>query len=265
VAKSATGRWVSRVGASGGGKAYKKTRPGNFYGAIALVVIFGLLAVVLARYDYQHPNKHAAGVSPRIGQTWYAGLSIQACGARLPYLTTDATNKTAGFTVLSGNVIRISPTSASDSGNNATLSQFADEFNGLIASTTQLSVPKPTGVANPATSYTNGQACPTGSKYAGQVGKVTYAYWTAYGKKPTVTTNPTTIKFTNQMRVTMAFDPVNITPLTPTIKTDELLLAYNTAPATTTTIVTPIATTTTTLKPGTTTTTTPTTTTTSKG
>ncbi len=270
VAKSATGRWVSRVGASGGGKAYKKTRPANFYGAVALIVIFGLLAVVLARYDYQHPSKHHAGVSPRIGQTWYAGLTIQACGERLGYLTADAsTDKTAGLTVEPGNVIRISPLSAADSGNNATLSQFAAEFPGLIASTTQLSVPKPTGVANPKTTYTNGQACPTGSKYAGQVGKVTYAYWTAYGKKPIITTNPTTIKFTNQMRVAMAFDPVNVTPLTPTTKTDELLLAYNTAPATTTTIATPTTTTTvkstgTTTTP-TTTTTTPTTTTTKKG
>jgi hypothetical protein len=264
VAKSATGRWVSRVGASGGGKAYKKTRPGNFYGAVALIVIFGLLAVVLARYDYQHPSKRAVGVSPRIGQTWYAGLSIQACGKRLGYLTTDATDHTAGFTVLAGNVIRISPTSAADAGSNATLSQFADEFKGLLASTTQLSVPKPSGAVNPATTYTNGQACPSGSKYAGQVGKVTYAYWKTFGVKPTVTTNPTTIKFTNQMRVTMAFEPVNVTPLAPTAKTAELMLADSTTPTTTTTIVTPVATTTT-LKPSTTTTTTPTTTTTSKG
>jgi hypothetical protein len=265
VAKSATGRWVSRVGASGGGKAYKKTRPANFYGAIALIVIFGLLAVVLARYDYQHPSKRPVGVSPRIGQTWYAGLSIQACGARLGYLTTDATNHTAGFTVLAANVIRISPTSAADAGNNATLSQFADEFKGLLASTTQLSVPKSNGQPNPATSYTNGQACPAGSKYAGQVGKVTYAYWTGFGQKPKVTTNPTTIKFTNQMRVTMAFEPVNITPLATTAKTNAFMLADNTAPATTTTVTTPVATTTTTQKPGSTTTTTPTTTTTSKG
>jgi hypothetical protein len=265
VAKSATGRWVSRVGASGGGKAYKKTRPGNYYGAIALVVIFGLLAVVLARYDYQHPSKHHAGAEPRIGQTWYAGLSIQACGVRLGYLTNDATDKGAGLTVLPGDVIRISPTSASDSGANATVSQFAAEFPGLIASTTQLSVPKATGVANPATTYTNGKACPAGSKYAGQVGKVTYAYWTTFGQKnPTVTSNPTTIKFTNQMRVSMAFEPVNITPLPPTQKTANLMTAYATAPATTTTITTPVATTTTTLKSGTTTTTTPTTTT-SKG
>jgi hypothetical protein len=262
VAKSATGRWVSRVGASGGGKAYKKTRPANFYGAVALIVIFGLLAVVLARYDYQHPSKHHAGAEPRIGQTWYAGLSIQACGARLPYLTSNATTQTAGFSVLTGDVIRISPATAADAGNNATLSQFADEFKGLLASTNQLAVPTPAGVPNPATSYTNGQACPKGSKYAGQVGKVTYAYWASFGVKPKITTNPATIKFTNQMRVTMAFEPVNVTPLPPTSKTNKLMLAYNTAPATTTTIITPVTTTTT--KTSTTTTTTPTTTT-SKG
>jgi hypothetical protein len=259
VAKSATGRWVSRVGASGGGKAYKKTRPANFYGAIALIVIFGLLAVVLARYDYQHPSKHSAGPEPRIGQTWYAGLSIQACGKRLPYLATNAATHTTGFAVLAENVIRISPSSAADAGANATLSQFADEYKGLLASTNQLSVPTSAGVANPKTTYTNGEACPAGTKYAGQVGKVTYAYWTSFGVKPKVTTNPSSIKFTNQMRVTMAFDPVNVTPLEPTAKTAQYMLAYNTATSTTTTIATA---TTTTLKPGTTTTTTPTTTTT---
>jgi hypothetical protein len=79
-----------------------------------------------------------------------------------------------------------------------------------------------------------------------------------------VTSNPTTIKFTNQMRVSMAFEPVNVTPLPPTPKTVNLMTAYAIAPATTTTITTPVATTTTTLKSGTTTTTTPTTTT-SKG
>jgi hypothetical protein len=137
---------------------------------------------VLARYYYHHPRKHHAGAEQIIGQTCYAGLSIHACGKRLGYLPTNATNQTAGFSLLAGNVIRISPTSASDSGANATVSQFADEYKGLLASTTELSVPKPGGAPNPATTYTNGKACPTGSKYAGQVGKVTYAYWATFGQ-----------------------------------------------------------------------------------
>ena len=83
--------------------------------------------------------------------------------------------------ILPADVIRISPTSAADSGNNATLSQFGDEYPGLLISTSQMNVPKNVlGAANPATSYTNGQTCPSGkgAKYAGQTGKVTYAYWT---------------------------------------------------------------------------------------
>ena len=74
VAKSASGKWVSKVGATGGGKAYKKSRPGNYYGVLAIIVILGLLATVVARYDYQHPAKAATGVAPRVGTTWYAAL-----------------------------------------------------------------------------------------------------------------------------------------------------------------------------------------------
>jgi hypothetical protein len=264
VAKSATGRWVSRVGASGGGKAYKKTRPGNFYGAIAVIVILGLVATVFARYEYQHPGKRASGIAPKIGTTWYAALSVQACGRTLPDLTPDTTNKTAGLTVLPYNVIKISPVSAADSGNNATLSQFAAEFPGLIASTSQLDIPKATGVTNSATSFTNGKACPTGSKDAGQAGKVTYAYWSTFGQKtPTITSNPTTIKFAPDLRVTMAFEPTGVVPTPPSTKTaDEMALD---ASVTTTTTTATLPVTTTTVATGATTTTIASTTTTTKG
>ena len=55
MAKSATGKLVSQIGASGGGKAYKKSRPGNYYAALVVIVVLGLAATVFARYDYQHP------------------------------------------------------------------------------------------------------------------------------------------------------------------------------------------------------------------
>jgi hypothetical protein len=267
VAKSATGRWVSRVGASGGGKAYKKTRPGNFYGALAVIVILGLVATVWARYDYQHPPKNPAGIQPKIGTTWYAALSLQACGKRLPFLPTDTTLKGQGMYILPADVIRISPASAADSGNNATLAQFGDEYPGLLISTSQMNVPKNVlGAANPQTSYTNGQTCPStkGAKYGGQVAKVTYAYWTTFGqKKPTITTNPATIKFAPDMRISIGFEPSGVTPLVPLGGTDQAMVADASTPTTTTSIVTSPATTTTVT--GATTTTVPTTTTTSKG
>jgi hypothetical protein len=260
VAKSATGRWVSRVGASGGGKAYKKTRPGNFYGALAVIVILGLVATIFARYEYQHPAKHAAGVAPKIGTTWYAALSIQACGKDLPYLSTDTSVKGEGMYALPADVLKISPVSAADSGNNATLAQFGDEYPGLIISTSQMNIPKnASGTSNPATSYTNGQSCPSGkgALYPGQAGKVTYAYWSTFGqKKPTITTNPATIKFAPELRVSMAFDPSGVVPKPPREETDQAMVADSTTVTPTTTVTTPPATTTT-VKGSTTTTTSP--------
>ena len=246
MAKSATGRWVSRVGASGGGKAYKKTRPGNFYGALAVIVILGLVATIFARYDYQHPPKNPAGIAPKIGTTWYAALSIQACGKTLPYLADDTALKAQGMYALADGVIKISPASAADSGNNATLAQFGNEYPGLLISTSQMNIPKNVlGAPNPKTSYTNGHTCPSGTPDAGQVGKVTYAYWSTFGKKkPKTTTNPATIKFAPELRITIAFEPAGVVPTPPTKKTDDAVLTA-TLTSTTTTIPTQVVTTTT--------------------
>jgi len=262
VAKSATGKWVSRVGASGGGKAYKKTRPGNYYGILVVIVILGLVATVFARYEYQHPGAAKKSTPPAVGTTWYASLGIEACGKRLPYLNTDPTSK-GGLSVLAANVVRISPVSAADAGSHATLSQFAAEYPGLIASTTELAVPTATGTSNPATTFHNGDACPATSKYHGVAGQVSYAYWEYGQTTPTITTDPTKIKFSRYLRVTMAFEPSGVKPLQP------LQASINAASAaalatTTTTVATPstLPATTTTLKGATTTTTVKSTTTT---
>jgi hypothetical protein len=264
VAKSAAGKWVSRVGASGGGKAYKKTRPSNFYGAIVLIVVIGIAATIVARYDYQHPAVAAQGTAPVIGSTSYAALSIQACGTPLASLKPNP-SFTGGFTVQPANVIRVSPVSAADSGNHATLSQFAVEFPGLIASSTELAVPTATGVANSKTTYHNGDTCPATSKYAGQKGRIVYAYWRLFGqKKPTLTNNPSTIKFSPSMRVVMAFDPANVIPSTPSQLTVNAMFLDSQSATTTTTTASGHATTTTTVPSGTTTTVKGTTTTTTK-
>jgi hypothetical protein len=232
----------------------------------------GLVATVFARYDYQHPPKNPAGIQPKIGTTWYAALSLQACGKRLPFLATDTALKAEGMYILPADVIRISPASAADSGNNATLAQFGDEYPGLLISTSQMNVPKnDLGTANPKTSYTNGQSCPSGKGdlYGGQPGKVIYAYWKTFGqKKPVTTTNPASIKFAPDMRISIGFEPSGVIPKVPLAITDQAMGADATTPTTTTTVYTPPVTTTT-LKGTTTTTppttTAPTTTTTSKG
>jgi hypothetical protein len=231
---------------------------------LIIIVVLGLLAAVLARYDYQHPAKAPHAIAPAIGTTWFAGLSIQACGETLPYLTPDPTT-TGGFSVLADNVIKISPATAADAGNNATVSQFSDEFPGLTTSSSELAVPTAKGAADTATTYRNGTACPAKTKYAGQTGKIEYAYWSSIAQKtPTITTNSTTIKFSEYMRLTMAFEPTGVTPTPPTAVTEDAMLKDAAASTTTTTAV-PV-TTTTTVKGSTTTTTVPlATTTTTKG
>lgn len=269
MAKSATGKWVSRVGSSGGGKAYKKSRPGNYYGILVVIVVLGLAATLLARYDYQHPSKKAKGTPPAVGTTWFAGLTIQSCGKYLPALAPNPTSS-GGFSIQNVNVIKISPVSAADSGNNATLAQFANEYPGMIASNSELAVPNASGKSNAATTYRNGNACPSSSKYAGQSGKVQYAYWSSFGQTtPTITTNPSAIKFSEEMRVAMFFDPAGVAPMLPQQTTvNDMVKAVATGTTTTTAAVTTTtgATgTTTTTTTGTTTTTAKTTTTTAKG
>ncbi len=269
MAKSATGKWVSKVGASGGSKAYKKTRPSNYYAVLVMIFVVGLAATIFSRYDYQHPATAATGTPPTVGTTWFAALNIDVCGVPLPALKADP-NSIYGLKVQQANVIQVSPVSAADAGAHATLGQFAVEYPGLVASSSELAIPNAAGVANAATTYRNGQLCPTTSKYAHQAGQVQYAYWTSFGQtKPTLTTNPSSIKFAQDMRVTMAFVPKGVTPLPPSTATVNAMVSYQASSATTTTTSAAAATTTTAATATTTvpatTTTKATTTTTAKG
>jgi hypothetical protein len=261
VAKSTSGKWVSRVGATGGGKTYTKARPSSFYAVVVLIIVVGLALVVYSRYEYQHPLKKVV-VEPAIGTTQFAALSIQDCGVSLPYLPVDPTTK-GGFIVESDDVIQVSPVSAADAGNNATVKTFASEYPNLVATSSELAVPKSTGVANPATTFKNGDVCGPKTKYPGEKGKVVYAYWTSFDqKKPTLTTNPAKIKFVKDLLLTMAFEPSGVTPGLPATTTVDQMTLHATTSSTTTTTA---PTTTTTVGPATTTTTTSGTTTTTKG
>jgi hypothetical protein len=262
VAKSTSGKWVSRVGSAGGGKTYGKTRPSSFYAIVVLIVVLGLAVVVYSRYEYQNPVKKVV-VQPAIGTTEFAGLSIQDCGVTLPFLTSDSTDKGA-FLVDTDNVIKVSPDSADNAGNNATVKTFASEYPGLIATSSELAVPKSAGATpTAADTFKNGDVCGPKTKYAGKTGKVVYAYWTTLAQTtPKLTTNPSKIKFVKDLRFTMAFEPAGVTPTAPSSTTEDQLVLQATAGATTTTTA-PV--TTTTVGPTATTTTTSGTTTTTKG
>jgi hypothetical protein len=251
---------VSKVGASGGGKAYKKSRPMNYYGILVVIVILGMASIVLSRYDYQHPSVASAGPAPTVGTTWYSVVSFDICGVNQALLPADTTAH-EGFLVGKNDVIRISPLSAADAGNNATVSQFALEYPGFLASSTELAIPVKGGVATAATTYRNGLLCPKSSKYAGQSSRIEYAYWRTFSQKnPTITTNPASIKFSNEMELTIAVLPKSAPVLQPSAASIIAMVSANAQNGVTTTTTasgttTSTSTTTTTVQ-GTTTTTT---------
>jgi len=221
VAKSNSGKWVSRVGAGGGGKAYQKSRPFNYYGVISVIVVLGLLLVVYSRYEYQNPASEAA---PAVGTTWFAAFAGEACGKTMAPLTPDAQTATNGLTVIQQNVIVISPKTPEESGNNATLATFMTQHPSLTFSDNTLSFPSTTaGDVVSKYSYKDGAKCPKGSKYAGQVGHIGIAYWSQFGQKdPVITTDPASVKFTDLMRITFFFEPDGVKPSEPSTET----LAY---------------------------------------
>jgi hypothetical protein len=252
VAKSNLGKRVSSVGSQGGGKTYKKTRPANFYGALAVIVVLGLALTAYSRYEYQNPAKRSTTttLAPGIGSVQYAALSIQDCGTTLPSLLPDETYKGGGFIVGPDDVVRLTPLTSADAGKNATLKTFAKEYTGLKVTSTELAVPKAGGIANPKTTFTTGEKCGPTTKYAGKTGKVEYAYWKTLAQtKPTITTNPASIRFTKELRLALAFEPAGVTPSVPAASTVDHMVTDTVTPTTTTTLPTttttvPISTTT---------------------
>jgi hypothetical protein len=267
VAKSAAGKWVSKVGASGGGKTYKKSRPGNYYGILAVIVILGVAATVYSRYEYQNPvtTTTSASSAPAIGSTIFSALSIQECGTTLPYLTIDPTSKAGGLFVEADNVIKVAPETAADAGLNANLKQFAVEYPGMILTNSEIQVPGPGGAMAGAKQFISGKTtCAAGTKYAGQTGTVKYYEWTPSSTTPTEVADPSAIHFTPDLEITAAFEPAGVTPSAPSKTQIDMLYADAEAQAsavsTTTTVVSSV--TSSTVAPTTTTTAAPTTTTT---
>ena len=229
MAKSTAGKWVSRVGASGGGKTYRKNRPINYYGVLAILTVLGLSTVIYSRYEYQNP---ASEVAPVIGQTWYAALSGQICGETQPYLAKDPNALTAGFNMLDKNVLAISPRSPEQAGNNATFQKFLDEHSKISVTANSLKW-------TDGKTYTNGDVCPAGTKYAGKTGRVQVSTWRTLSQpEPTITTDPASLKLTDQMQITVSFLPENIQATTPGSETlaSMLQLSQNASGTTTTTV-----------------------------
>ena len=248
MSPSTTGKWVSRAAATGGGRTYRGQVPVNWYAALIVIVILGLVSIVFARYEYQHHHK-AASAQPAVGTTLFAAYSINVCGKVLSPLAASINATTVGVSTPGVGIINVSPKTAAEAGDNANLGAFFTDYPGAALTSNLLKVPAHG-------TYRNGQTCPKGTPDAGQKGFVKVEVWpNAVSTKGTVLTgNPETHKIGARTLITVGFVPKDARLQRPAQSTiNDMLDANGTVVnGTTTTTTTPPATTPTTTPPSTT-------------
>ena len=245
MARTNRGKWVARAAATGGGRTYRGQVPINWYAALIVIVVLGVLSVVFARYQYQHPAS-ASTVQPTTTTTWYAGFAFDVCGKELPPVAANATSSTVStksFYTPGKGLIVVSPKTSADTGGNAVLGKFVDGYHGMKLSSSSVTVPS----GKKSTTYRNGRTCPSGTPDAGKKGQVQVAYWPsafASKAKPTIVSgDPTNLKFSNNQLITIGFVPAGTKLPKPTGKVVTALVqasaalgsSTTTAPSTTTT------------------------------
>lgn len=202
---------MSRAAATGGGRTYRGQAPVNWYAALVIIVLLGILSVVFSNYEYRHPSSAATLTTlPTTKTTWYAGITFDVCGEVEPSLAADVTTASAtkaSFYTTGNGVITISPKSASDAGKNAVLGKFVAGYKGLVLTATQLELP----IGKSPVLHKNGQSCPKGTKYAGKPSQVQVTYWsnalTSKVKAVTYQGDPSTLRFSANQLISVGFVP----------------------------------------------------------
>jgi len=212
MAKKQTGKWVARAAATGGSRSYRGQRPVKWYSSLAVICILGVALIVYSRYERQHPS--SAG-QPAVGATWFTAYDFDICGTVEPALPTNPGVKGVGpgLTTAADGVIHIAPHTASEAGANATLGRFASDYRGMVLTSTEVRYPgKESAGPTVGRTFTLGEKCPVGTKYAGKKGQVEVYQW------PTPTTtkgvpvgDPPALRLGDEQELTIAFLPQGAT------------------------------------------------------
>jgi hypothetical protein len=263
--RNSTGKWVQRAASTGGGRTYRGQRPVNWYASLVVICVLGLLSIVWARYQHDHPASASAKSQPTVGTTWNAAMGGSICGTQQPPLAASPSTTSAPMTTDGQGVLVVAPKTSSQAGDNAVFSQFISNYKDLTLTSSSLGWPKQKV-------WHNGDTCPKGTPDAGKKGTVQVAYWASFNnaaKDYTLVSDPGTLKPANGSEITMNFVPEGSTIKRPPIGAIEAMVKAYAAqtPSTTTTaptsgVTTPTTAPTlgTTTTPSTTATTTPTTT-----
>ncbi len=245
MARNSAGKWVARAGATGGSRTYRGQVPVNWYAALVVIVLLGVLSVVYSNYEYRNPSAAATSTTPpTAGTTSYAGLAIDVCGKMQPPLASNApstqTKTSKSFYTSGSGVITIAPKSDAEAGKNALLGKFVAGYSDLSLTATLLKVPS--GTRKASVTYKAGETCPKGTPDAGKKADVVAEYWPSVfdtkAKPITVQGDPSTVKLSANQFITVGFVPAG-TKLQRTPKVEEALIGASqgttstTAPTTT--------------------------------
>jgi hypothetical protein len=179
VAKSRSKYTRARIRAHG----RRRPRRGGatwFYGAVALVVIVGVVLIVVSRSSTAdvppQPGNPSTGAA---GDHWHAAFAVNVCGEWLgnpPTFETaaDNANVRVGIHTHGDGFMHIHPFTKSEGGDNATVGRFLT-YGGWDASEDSLSVWTGPESAPKVKDYSAGDRCPKGTKFAGKPGVVKWS------------------------------------------------------------------------------------------
>jgi hypothetical protein len=194
MGRASSSKKVARAAGTGGGRTSGGRIPWTYYGAIALVVVLGVVGTWSSR-DRRESQINGAGTSaPAIGTTWNEAIAFYQCGTFAPNVK-KAKSDPYGLTTNGNGIMHISPTTKSAAGKNATLGKWASA-NGVKLTAAQLQLPG-------GKLYTAGDSCEGGK---GQV----YVKQFAYAGDPAgvlVKGDPTNVHLQDQLELVVAFVP----------------------------------------------------------
>lgn len=160
MGKASSSKKVARAAKAGGSSTSRQRRLG-FPAAVVAIVVVGVGLVVFARVQLA-----AGDVSPEIGEHWHSAYGIWLCDSFAAPLS-DVGQDINGIHTHDDGLIHIHPFSSNASGEQATLSVFADQV-GLEVADDSFTMPD-------GTTYASGDDC------QGEEGVVQLLRWPAGG------------------------------------------------------------------------------------
>ncbi|MGH8981955.1 MAG: hypothetical protein ACRDWE_13220 [Acidimicrobiales bacterium] len=152
--RSSTGKWVARAGATGGGRTYRGNAPVNWYTALVVIVLVGLVSVGFSRHEYQTGPTKNTTPPVKTGTVWYAAAVFDVCGTQKVIPSDVGDTKTQSFYTGGDGLIAIAPKKTADAGANATFGKFVSSYKGLTVTSTEIVLPAGATVSSATTTTT---------------------------------------------------------------------------------------------------------------